>query len=485
MVAELHADGRLGRQATAIGNDADVPLTLAPSPETLDAWATFAETDISLALGASLLRQALPRHQVIAGPFVPLDLPSLLANGFSGPIPDEFTRGIATLEEFYGALFDSSTAFPGPLDGAALDALRAALRRRLVVSGTTLEPVDEPFTPAHPYTLQRDPGDTASALTVLATDTGIERFLTADESPALRAAHVLAALAVVAGEQPNLTRGITLANPARWDAPDALVAALLAGLRQNPLLRPVTADTMMTTVPVATVDDSPDGAKVLRTLAPYQPPFPPVTPRRYYKALLERDAVARLFDVDDLRVQRGDRALLSSLTASWSNPEGRRKAAALLGGIGASVTGFLSRVRVPDQSSVTLTSNRAQIPITFRNDTGGPVRVRVKLESTRLLFPEGDERVVELPVRNHTERFAVETRGPGNFPVGVTLSTEDGLPIQTTRISVRSSLVSGVGIFLTVGALVFLALWWGWDIRRRRRRRTRDDAPRATAPAPA
>jgi hypothetical protein len=31
--------------------------------------------------------------------------------------------------------------------------------------------------------------------------------------------------------------------------------------------------------------------------------------------------------------------------------------------------------------------------------------------------------------------------------------------------------VSGVGIFLTVGAIVFLAIWWGWDIRRRHKRK--------------
>src|SRR5262249_35869104 len=34
VVAQLHPDGRLGRQAAEIGQDSDVPLTLAPSPET-------------------------------------------------------------------------------------------------------------------------------------------------------------------------------------------------------------------------------------------------------------------------------------------------------------------------------------------------------------------------------------------------------------------------------------------------------------------
>jgi len=65
------------------------------------------------------------------------------------------------------------------------------------------------------------------------------------------------------------------------------------------------------------------------------------------------------------------------------------------------------------------------------------------------------------------------------------VTTDGGLPIQTTKLSVRSSVVSGVGVVLMVGALAFLALWWGWDIHRRRKRRVRDDAVGATAPLPA
>ena len=103
----------------------------------------------------------------------------------------------------------------------------------------------------------------------------------------------------------------------------------------------------------------------------------------------------------------------------------------------------------------------------------------------RLLFPDGAERDVDLPPKNHTERIRVETRGPGTFPVVVDVTTEGGLPIQTTKLSVRSSLVSGVGVVLMVGALAFLAVWWGWDIHRRRKRRVRDDAVGATAPLPA
>jgi hypothetical protein len=36
---------------------------------------------------------------------------------------------------------------------------------------------------------------------------------------------------------------------------------------------------------------------------------------------------------------------------------------------------------------------------------------------------------------------------------------------------VRSTFVSNVGVFVTVGAVLFLGLWWGNDFRQRRKRR--------------
>ena len=100
--------------------------------------------------------------------------------------------------------------------------------------------------------------------------------------------------------------------------------------------------------------------------------------------------------------------------------------------------------------------------------------MHLKLESDRLLFPDGAERDILLPKnRSTTVRIAVETRGSGTSPVLMTVTTADGLTIPggPTIIKVRSSFVSGVGIFLTVGAIVFLAIWWGWDIRRRHKRK--------------
>ena len=67
--------------------------------------------------------------------------------------------------------------------------------------------------------------------------------------------------------------------------------------------------------------------------------------------------------------------------------------------------------------------------------------------------------------------------GSGSSPVQVTVTTPGGLAIGDATIKVRSSFVSGVGVFLTVGAIVFLVLWWGWDIHHRRKKRAREQHP--------
>jgi HAMP domain-containing protein len=38
-------------------------------------------------------------------------------------------------------------------------------------------------------------------------------------------------------------------------------------------------------------------------------------------------------------------------------------------------------------------------------------------------------------------------------------------------LTVRSTAASGVGVMISAGAALFLAVWWGRDIRRRRRAR--------------
>ena len=393
VLSELEPTGRLGRQVALLGNAPDVPVTLAPTPETVDAWSNLTGKFPALAGGLNTLRGLAARDQVLASPFVPLDLPSIIRGGLTGVVHDEQSRGVGVLEQFFTTQLDPSTALPGPLDAVSLRLLQNASVRRIVVHADALTPVGEKYTPAHPYTIQAVPDDESTSMEVLAGDPGLERFLEGDAPPALRAAHLLAGLALVAGEQPSIPRGVALVNPNAWNAPDSFIAAVLSGLHDNPLVKPTTVAGLLNDVPAATRDDGSDGSlngdKVMRELAPYNAPAPAVTLTRYNAAVDHQRAVTSLLGVTDARVARAGRALAASVTSAWDSPKGRQRARALLDGINQSVRDFLAEIQVPDQSTITITSSNAQIPMSFRNDTGQSVTVAPQVGERQIVVPRG------------------------------------------------------------------------------------------------
>ncbi len=472
VLAALRPGGRLGRQAAALADHPDVALTLAPAPETLDAWNTLTRDMPDLAVGLAPIVAPRPDvHQILTGPYVPLQLPSLIAEGFQEALLSQRIAGSDTLQRLYASRLDARTALPGPLDAASLAYLRERGVDRVIVDESALVATSASRTPAAPFVIETAASGAPLTVSAVAGDAGLARLLETDEPPALRAAHVLAGLAFVQRESPNAApRGVVLLNPAHWEAPADLLDALLAGLKDNPLLRPVTADQLFAGVS----DTLPNGTVMVRELAPTPATAPPVSLAQYNDATRQLASLESLLGAEDERVQRGVRSLQIVVSAELANADGRMRARRQLRAIGVDLGTFLAQIRAPANSTITITSSRAEIPISLLNETGQRVLVHVKLESDKLLFPDGAERDVVLDPRNSTVRFAVETRSAGTFPIVVTLSSADGgYVIQQSRLKVRSTFVSGVGIFLTVGAISFLALWWGNDIRRRRTRPTK------------
>jgi len=132
----------------------------------------------------------------------------------------------------------------------------------------------------------------------------------------------------------------------------------------------------------------------------------------------------------------------------------------------------LKAIRVPHNQAITLTARRGEIPITIQRDVDFPVRVVVSLSSDKLQFPEGSSATLDLTRRNTTQRFTVQARTSGTFPLTVTLRSPDRRVILSTgRFTIRSRAASGVGVILSVSALCFLVIWWARHIMQARRTR--------------
>jgi hypothetical protein len=466
--AALDPAGTVGRQVAALAAHPAVPVTLAPSPETLDSWSTVARTDPGAAQGAATLRAAEQggQDEVIGGPYVPIDLPSLLHAGLGTTADAEAAQGQTSIDRFFGGHIDERTTLAVPADTESVDRLRSHGVDQVVVASTAAGAGHSHLTSTTPFSLEPSANLTATGpLAAVADDVPLASTLTTPGVPALRAQRLLAGLALTALEAPGVTRADVVVNPDGFDGAAALVDAVLTGLGNNPWLAPTTLANVFSTVPPAAGGD-------VRTLAVYTPPPPPVTASAYNATQSRLLSFGSLVGPNDPRLLRGERFLLSSVSSSWADAGGPAAARAQLAAVNVTVTGFLAGIQIPAPGTITLTARSGAVPITFRNDTGEPIRVRVALSSHKLDFPSGSTQTVVLPTRSTTIRFEVRSRTSGTFPLLMSVHSADGsLLIAEGRFKVRSTVVSSVGLALAIGAGVFLVGWWALHILRRRRRR--------------
>src|SRR5262249_33907658 len=151
-------------------------------------------------------------------------------------------------------------------------------------------------------------------------------------------------------------------------ASNALLESTLAGLStDHPLLQPMTVDDLIATVPPASSGNTP----VERQLAPSPVPPPPVTEREHTDAQNELAAFNTLLPPPTPVAHAGTHSFLGSLARAGAGTAGRTRARAELGKIHADVQQFVNRLRVPAvDSTITLTAEKGEIPVTFLNETG-------------------------------------------------------------------------------------------------------------------
>jgi len=465
--------GRLNRIASLLPAAVGIPIVLAPGPETVATWEAEGRRDSTAAAGSAAIRDAAATHEVLAAPFVPIDGPSLETVGLGTESVHELRVGTSSLDAVLGTRVDPRTTDATPLDAAYLERLRTAGVDRVVVPPSALAPLDDPgqYTPTHPFALE----NLGQLFAAVETRPELSALLDTAGTPALRAQRFLAGLSVVALEQPNDLRGVVVDTARRWNPDPEVINPVLAGLRENPLIEASSLDELMTTVPPREGEAGP----VVRQLVPIAPGPPSVSAIAFTATSRRLDGLASMVGATDPVVERGRDSLLVALTSAWSPATARTRSSARLNHVDNEIHSVANQVIAPDTRTVTLISRRSDIPISILNTTGREVTIRVQLDSEKLEFPDGDARVLTLPSRNTTVRLPVESRASGTFPLRVTITSEDGaLNLQQARYTVRSTVVSGVGVILTIGAGLFLAIWWLTHWRRTRRN------PLPVAPVP-
>ena len=142
----------------------------------------------------------------------------------------------------------------------------------------------------------------------------------------------------------------------------------------------------------------------------------------------------------------------------------------LLESVHASVGQAFGSISLAGQTDLNLTSRSGTLPLMIRNTNPFPVRVVLSIRSERLAFPEGDHFEYDLTEEITRVDVPVKALATGSVPTFVELSTPDGaMTLDSRRLNVRSTAISGVGLAISLGALAVLVFWWARTWRRNRR----------------
>jgi hypothetical protein len=435
-----------------------VPLTIAPTPETVQALTSSSDSAAAGALTS--LRRAVARRQVVTGPYVPTNLPQLIAGGLESEADQEVQRGGERLGQLLKVPVDNTTwVSEEPLDDASMSRLRDLGITQVALPEASMTPLQARLTLARSYLVDAHQGRRQQVASI---DPGLAAHFRNDGNQVLEAHRFLAELAVLYFDQPGgQQRGVVAFTPRGWRPDRTFLDTAMAGLTDNPVVEPVTLTSFFSGVDKLRGNS---GAPLVRR--PVGPPRNVSLPTAATRSARQRlNTFRSIVDEGNPAYTLFDEELLTANSADLRSSRQR----SYVTGVENSLDKELSRIQTPG-GSIRLTARGGQIPVTFRNATGYPVHVVVTVRSDKLEFPGGGgshplneiTRKLDLVRRNETDRFAVQTRASGAFPLLVTLQSPDGsLVVSHTQITVRSTAASGVGLLLSAAAGLFLLAWWG------------------------
>jgi hypothetical protein len=142
---------------------------------------------------------------------------------------------------------------------------------------------------------------------------------------------------------------------------------------------------------------------------------------------------------------------------------------AMWAGVDSAIDVEVAKITGPEERTVVLTPGSESITLRMRNDMDLDAKLLMRVRSSRIEFPNGNEMSIVLPPGRTRVEIPVQVRAPGASLLRIELNSPDStLTLPGTVIPVRSSSISGVGAALSVLSLVFLLLWW-WRTHRRSR----------------
>jgi hypothetical protein len=447
-----------------------VPFTTLPMATTLVDASSAGGTDPAV---FGVLRSSAT-HQSLASTYAPIALDSWSDAGLTGEVDTQFSSGRSTVAGLVGSVPGNEIAVLDRTIGTSgLDVIADHGASAVIVPSDQLLP-DPSTTPAPTRGFDVRSGS-GRRLHALAADTAVSMRLLTDADPAAGAQSALAELTLIslANRVPAQGLAVIIAGTTPPETLRTLLQALsdrdgaTAGDPGAPLLGPVRLDDLFTVTDVAISYDTGVRAPLLRPITADEP-----TPLGSYPEDLR--ATRRSIDGLSATVPESPSLVGAAIHRSLASGDrglSEQERSSMLASAQLAIRSVTDEIVMTPEQIVTLTSRSGKVPLNIENRLQVPAHVHVSLRSAKLDFPDGAEFDQVLAPGTTTRIDArVTTRASGAFPLEVLVSSPDStVPITRARFTVRSTAVSGIGLVLSIGAGLFLLLWWLRHYRTARR----------------
>jgi hypothetical protein len=470
---------------SALARNPGADLSVALYPQLVDGLAAAATAPVPKANKAAVTNRNNARlalstlHRLLGRPnveleqstYTPTNLAALAGSHLDTEAATQIGVGRTSMASL-GVKVDSRPfVAPTPIGPEALRLLATSGVKQLIVpngSATAVSPSTWDYPVWAPFKVRNSP------VVVDESDYFLERHLVGSGTPVLRAYQLLADLAMLYFvEQPPGNRGVTLLTPPGWQPSSAFLSTVLSGLSSSQVLRSVPLSQFFSQVPAGS-DETP--ILYRGVTAGSIPAIDGVPAGSVARARVDIGALTGMLAAHSSTIARLDRLVLLGETIGLQ-PTTRR---AYFRAAAKQLAGAARSVSLPAPRTITITSLSAKVPISLYSRARMPLNVHLLLYSCRpSSVPEPcastdltfGHSVYQLALQpgNHIVEVRVSTRSSGDFILYLQLTTPSGYVLAGSRLTIRSTAISGVAVVLTVGAGAFLLVWWARSAWRRRR----------------
>ncbi len=434
------------------------PTAVSVSPSTLLEWqrqsANDAQRSSEFQTALSSLRQ--PSRTILNAPYTNIDPLALEHNRLLNVYDREWSQGSATLTRALQIPVAKSTAAVQNTDPRLINRLKVTGVDQVVIDEAALAPIDNDLR-------QQRFGIAHTHVQALATSTEISTQLFAgNDRPARRAQRFAATLALLS--QRDSEAGVVIAIPIDRSPSADMIAAIERVLNNNSLVSTVSISDAFATVARGTDGQ---GKPQLRKFLNVSQGNTTVDIARFQSLETRVAGYRQLVGVTDPTLD----IIEASLLEAFNQTNSRELASHNLDRVQATMDALQSTVGVSSRT-ITLTSEQARVPLSLTNTSGRRLRIKVHLDGQKITQHNRDQ-VFVLPStqQNQTVLLSVRVRGGGEFPVRVTVTSENGAYVFQPQITlhINSTVFGTYGSLLTYSALGFLVLWWIHHAWKRRR----------------